>query len=77
MIQSIAQSYTQDIQKRKRHTRGVKIPIEILWEHLDRNVRNLGPSSQEEMWKNWSDISQDTINKLIARMPRVVNKIIY
>lgn len=52
-------------------------PIEILWEHLDRNVRNLGPSSQEEMWKNWSDISQDTINKLIARMPRVVNKIIY
>lgn len=48
-------------------------PIELLWEELDRNVRNRGPTSQEEMWnalcESWNNISQDTINKLIARMP--------
>ncbi|CAK1592244.1 unnamed protein product [Parnassius mnemosyne] len=55
-------------------------PIELLWEELDRNVRNCGPSSREEMWnalcESWSNISQDTINKLNARMPRLVKKVI-
>ncbi|CAG5043299.1 unnamed protein product [Parnassius apollo] len=91
MILSIAQNYAEDIWKRKRHKgceitwfglfRGLDLnPIELLWEELDRNVRNCGPSSREEMWNAlcqiWSNISQDTINKLIARMPRLVKKVI-
>ena len=54
-------------------------PIEFLWEELDRNVGSYSPSSQEDMWKalkeNWNNISQDTMDKLIARMPRLVKNI--
>lgn len=55
-------------------------PIELLWEELDRNVRIRCPSSQEDMWKalqeSWNNISQETIDKLIARMPRLVRNVI-
>lgn len=55
-------------------------PIELLWEELDRKVRDRCPSSQEDMWKalqeSWNNVSQETINKLIARMPRLVKKVI-
>lgn len=55
-------------------------PIELLWEELDRTVRHRCPSSQEDMWnalqESWSSISMETIQKLIARMPRLVKKVI-
>jgi transposase len=55
-------------------------PIELLWEELDRNIHNCCPSSKEDMWKvlqeSWNNISPETINKLIARMPRLVKKVI-
>lgn len=56
-------------------------PIKLLREELDRNVGNYcGPSWGEEIWnalcESWSNISQETTNKLIARMPRLVKKVI-
>ena len=52
-------------------------PIELLWEELDGNVRSC-LSLQEDMWKtlqeNWNNISQDIVDKLIARMPKLVKK---
>lgn len=55
-------------------------PMELLWEELDRNVREQCPSSQQAMWnaleESWNNISQETIDKLIARMPRLVKKVI-
>lgn len=55
-------------------------PIELLWDELDRNVRSCCPSSQEDMWKalqeSWNQISSETIDKLIDRLPRLVKKVI-
>jgi transposase len=55
-------------------------PIELLWEELDSNVRSRCPSSQEIMWNAlneiWNTISQETIDKLIARMPKLVKAVI-
>jgi transposase len=54
--------------------------IELLWEPLDSNVRSRCPSSQEEMWnalnESWNNISHETIDKLIARMPRLIKAVI-
>ena len=53
-------------------------PVELLWEELDRNVCSCCPSSQEDIRKalqeNWNNISQDTMDKLIVRMPKLVKK---
>lgn len=50
-------------------------PIELLWEELDRNVRQLAPKSAATMWNAlqsaWVKIAPDTLAKLIARMPRL------
>ena len=55
-------------------------PIELLWEELDRKVREKATTSKEEMWnallESWNNIQQETIKKLIARMPRIVAKVI-
>lgn len=55
-------------------------PIELLWEELDRRVRDQCPSSESALWNIlldcWSNIPQATIQKLIARMPRIVKKVI-
>lgn len=55
-------------------------PIELLWDELDRNVREECPSSLADLWRllqeSWNKISQETINKLISRMPRLVEKVI-
>ncbi|CAK9806963.1 Transposable element Tc1 transposase [Anthophora quadrimaculata] len=54
-------------------------PIELLWEELDRNVRQHCPSSKEHMWRLlnecWKNITQETIEKLIQRMPRIVQAV--
>lgn len=54
-------------------------PIELLWEELDRKVRERCPTSKESMWQclkdNWEAISDKTIQKLIARLPRLVQMV--
>lgn len=55
-------------------------PIELLWEELDRKIRISCPSSAEELWRQlqnaWSFIERDIINKLVKRMPRLVEAVI-
>ena len=55
-------------------------PIELLWDELDRNVPNKYPSSSAELWsllnEAWVRIPKKTIEKLIERMPRIVNMVI-
>lgn len=55
-------------------------PIELLWEELDRQVRKSAPTSTTEMWNklqsSWTSISEETLAKLIARMPRLCAAII-
>lgn len=54
-------------------------PIELLWEELDRKVRDACPSSQEDLWRilqdSWKSINKQTIDKLIARLPKLVKKV--
>ncbi|GAB1860734.1 SFRICE 017567 [Camponotus japonicus] len=55
-------------------------PIELLWEELDRKIRTTCPSSAAEMWQQlqhaWTSLQQNIINKLIERMPRLVEMVI-
>ncbi|KAL7849234.1 hypothetical protein SRHO_G00208570 [Serrasalmus rhombeus] len=49
-------------------------PIELLWEQLDRMVRQKCPSNQSNLWEllleAWGAISPAYLNKLTARMPK-------
>lgn len=55
-------------------------PIELLWEELDRKVRLVCPSSAPELWRvlqdSWTSLTQETLNKLVARMSRLVNAVL-
>lgn len=55
-------------------------PIELLWEELDRRVREQCPTSARSLWEilqnSWNDISETTITKLIDRMPRLCKAVI-
>lgn len=55
-------------------------PIELLWEELDRRVRDQCPSSESALWNTlqgcWNNIPHETIQKLVARLPRIVKKVI-
>ena len=55
-------------------------PIELLWEELDRKVRQKCPTSKEHLWQileeSWLSITPEIINKLINRMPRIAKKVI-
>lgn len=55
-------------------------PIELLWEELDRKIRLDCPTSSGDLWeklqKAWSSLQQEQIDKLIYRMPRVVEAVI-
>jgi hypothetical protein len=55
-------------------------PIELSWEELKINEHSCCPFSQEDLRKalqeNWNNISQETIDKLIAHVPRLVKKVI-
>ena len=55
-------------------------PIELLWEELDRAVRKECPTSQTDLWnllqREWDKISEKTLDKLVARMPRLCEAVI-
>ena len=55
-------------------------PIELVWDELDRKVRNKQPTNAvnlyEMLTEAWDEISSDYLMKLIARMPRVCNAVI-
>lgn len=55
-------------------------PIELLWEELDRRVREVCPSSAGDLWHKlqdaWASLEAAQINKLIERMPRLVNAVL-
>ena len=50
-------------------------PIEKLWDHLDVEVRKTCPHSSTDLFHKlqdtWNNISADTLNKLLERMPRL------
>lgn len=55
-------------------------PIELLWEELDRRVRNLKPTSLPDLWKclkeAWDNIQPQTLQKLVERMPKLCAAVI-
>ena len=55
-------------------------PIELLWDHLDRQIRQTNISSSKVLWelleKEWKAIKSDVLIKLIGRMPRICKAII-
>ena len=56
------------------------IPIELLWEKLDRRVRDLKPTSLPSLWdclnEAWNNIPSQTLQKLIERMPKLCAAVI-
>lgn len=56
-------------------------PIELLWDELDRNVRKMRPVNHNHLWEClqacWQSIGEETLKKLINRMPRVCKAVIY
>ena len=83
----ICKSYLEDLQNQKV----LKImdwppqspdlnPIELLWEELDRKVRETQPSSLENLWnilqEQWNAIQPETLRKLINRMPKICAAVI-
>lgn len=57
-------------------------PIELVWDELDRKLRESqdGRRNKTEMWeclkKNWENISDTFLAKLINRMPRICEAVI-
>ena len=55
-------------------------PIELLWDHLDRAVRDRTTSSADNLWAilttEWASLSQTILEKLTNRMPRVCKALI-
>ena len=55
-------------------------PIELLWDELDRNVRDKFPTSKKHLFESlqdsWRAITSETLRKLTERMPRICNAVI-
>lgn len=55
-------------------------PIELLWDKLDRRIRQTPASFLENLWRQlqdaWKSISLETLKKLINRMPRLVQAVL-
>lgn len=55
-------------------------PIELLWDHLDREVRKTCPTSQRDLWEKlqatWVEIGGQTLRKLLHRMPKLCAAVI-
>ena len=55
-------------------------PIELVWDELDRRVKNSSPTSSEHLWEllesEWNNLDEDYFKKLTNRMPRVCVEII-
>ena len=50
-------------------------PIELLWDELDRSVKNRQPTSAKQLWEflqdEWNQIKGEYLEKLLLRMPRI------
>lgn len=55
-------------------------PIELLWEELDRRVRDLKPSSLSGLWEclqeAWNNIQAPRLQRLVERMPKLCAAVI-
>jgi len=55
-------------------------PIEMVWDELDRRVKERQPTSAQHMWELlqdcWKSIPGDYLMKLVERMPRVCKAVI-
>jgi transposase len=55
-------------------------PIELLWDEVDRQVQATRPSNltqlENAVRQVWENITEDTLNKLIRRMPRLCEAVI-
>ena len=55
-------------------------PIELLWDELDRRVRDLNPTSLPTLWnclqEAWNNIQPQTLQKLVERMPKLCAAVI-
>ncbi|KAJ8342452.1 hypothetical protein SKAU_G00323800, partial [Synaphobranchus kaupii] len=55
-------------------------PIEMVWDELDRRVKEKQPTSAQHLWELlqdcWETIPGDYLMKLIERMPRVCKAVI-
>ena len=55
-------------------------PIEMVWDEMDRRVKEKGPTSAQRLWELfqdcWKTISGDDLMKRIERMPRVCKAVI-
>ena len=55
-------------------------PIELLWEELDRRVRDLKPTSfpglRDSLNEAWNNIPPQTLQKLIERIPKLCAAVI-
>ena len=55
-------------------------PIELVWDELDRKVRNELPKNEKELFKGlqaaWKSLSPTYFCKLLERMPRICSAVI-
>uniref|UniRef100_A0ABD2WAV4 Tc1-like transposase DDE domain-containing protein n=1 Tax=Trichogramma kaykai TaxID=54128 RepID=A0ABD2WAV4_9HYME len=55
-------------------------PIELLWEELDRSIRQTRPTSKNDLWnklqKIWQCIPKKILDALLNRMPRLCMAVI-
>jgi len=55
-------------------------PIELLWDEMDRKVRQMLPTSANDLWiklvQVWNSFPEEKLVKLLQRMPRICNAVI-
>lgn len=55
-------------------------PIELLWDELDRRVKDLRPTSLGGLWNSleeaWNNIGAQTLRKLVERLPKICAAVI-
>ena len=55
-------------------------PIELLCDHLDREVRKTPPRCKNDLWEAitniWKNIDEEYFKKFINRMPRICQAIV-
>ena len=51
-------------------------PIEMVWDELDRRVKEKQLTSAEHMWNSFKNVGKAFQVKLVERMPRVCKAVI-
>lgn len=55
-------------------------PIEKLWDEMDRKVKIKCPNSEKQLCtyleSAWNEIQEETLKKIVARLPRIVKSVI-